>query len=184
MEPLLAHQRAQDVFAGVLAGVTPDQLSRPTPCSEWSVRDLIDHVIGGNERVVQRAGMAPGTVSRPSDLAAAHRASSAAAQAIFAAPDGLTRTFDLPIGEVPGQVFVRIRALDAFAHAWDLAQAAGQPIDFDPELAAQLLESARQIIRPELRGAGKPFGLEQSCPANAAPATQLATFLGRQPELA
>jgi len=181
IEPLVAHQHAQDVFAGVLSAVTPEHMSWPTPCSEWVVRDLIEHVIAGNERVVQRAGMALDVGSRPSDLGAAHRASFAAAQAIFAAPDGLTRTFDLPIGQVSGLVFVRIRALDAFAHAWDLAQSVGQPTDLDPELATQLFESARQILRPDLRGPGKPFGFEQPSAATAPPATQLACFLGRQP---
>ncbi|HWS92806.1 MAG TPA: maleylpyruvate isomerase N-terminal domain-containing protein, partial [Mycobacterium sp.] len=51
MDPLVAHQRAQDAFAGVLANVGPEQFGAPTPCSEWTIRDLIEHVIGGNEHV-------------------------------------------------------------------------------------------------------------------------------------
>ena len=56
MDPLVAHQRAQDAFAGVLAKVSPDQRGAPTPCSEWTINDLIEHVIGRNEYVGQRAG--------------------------------------------------------------------------------------------------------------------------------
>ncbi|HYQ35942.1 MAG TPA: maleylpyruvate isomerase N-terminal domain-containing protein, partial [Mycobacterium sp.] len=51
MDPLVAHQRAQDAFAGVLANVGPEQLGAATPCSEWTIQDLIEHVIGGNEHV-------------------------------------------------------------------------------------------------------------------------------------
>jgi hypothetical protein len=45
MDPLVAHQRAQDIFTHVLVNVTSDQLSAPTPCPEWDVKALIDHVI-------------------------------------------------------------------------------------------------------------------------------------------
>ena len=56
MDPLVAHQRAQDTFALVLVNVTTEQLSSPTPCHAWDVKALIDHVIVGNQRVVVRAG--------------------------------------------------------------------------------------------------------------------------------
>ena len=97
MDPMVAHQRAQDTFAHVLVNVTSDQLSSTTPCREWDVKALIDHVIAGNQRVVQRAG---GQVAPlPEDLRAAHRASAKAAQETLAAPQALTRTYQLPIGD-------------------------------------------------------------------------------------
>ena len=49
MDPLTAHHTTQDVFAAVLAEVTPDQLDRPTPCSDWDANAVIQHVIGGNQ---------------------------------------------------------------------------------------------------------------------------------------
>jgi len=88
---LVAHQRAQDTFAHVLVNVTSDQLSSRTPCPEWDVKALIDHVIAGNQRVVERAG---GQVAPlPDDLGAAHSASAKAAQETFAAPEALNRTY-------------------------------------------------------------------------------------------
>ena len=72
MDPLVAHQRAQDTFAHVLVNVTSDQLSSPTPCPEWDVKALIDHVIAGNQRVAERAGGQVAPI--PEDLGAAHRA--------------------------------------------------------------------------------------------------------------
>ena len=42
MDQVVAHQRAQNVFAGVLASVEPSQMDAPTPCQEWDVRELIE----------------------------------------------------------------------------------------------------------------------------------------------
>ncbi len=179
MDPLHAHQRAQDTFANVLVNVTSDQLSSPTPCSEWDVKALIDHVIAGNQRVVERAR---GQVAPlPEDLVAAHRASAKAAQETFTAPEGLTRTYQLPIGEVPGTVFIELRTSDLLVHAWDLSVATGQPTDLDPDLAEYVLAFSRQMMsRPRLRGDGRPFGEEQPSGDERTGADRVAAFLGRK----
>lgn len=180
MDPLMAHQRAQDVFAGVLANVRPDQLDAPTPCAEWTVRDLIEHVLGGNERVVQWAGSSEQPPARPDNPIDAHRATAAAAQGVFAAPGGMDTVFELPFGQVPGQVFIGMRTTDVLTHAWDLATATGQPRDLDPELATTQLTRIRDGIPPQFRGPGMPFGEEQPCPPGGSPTDQLAAFLGRK----
>ena len=178
VDQLVAHQRAQDTFADVLVNVTSDQLSSPTPCPEWDVKALIDHVITGNRRVVERAG---GNVPPlPEDLGAAHRASAKAAQETFAEPQALTRTYQLPIGELPGTAFIGLRTGDLFAHAWDLAIATGQPTDFDPELAEYVLAFSKQTMSPALRGDGRPFGEEQACGDERPAVDRVAAFLGRQ----
>jgi uncharacterized protein (TIGR03086 family) len=179
MDPLVAHQRAQDTFAHVLVNVTSDQLSSPTPCPEWDVKALIGHVIAGNQRVVERAG---GNVAPlPEDLGAAHRSSAKAAQETFAEPQGLARTYPLPIGELPGTAFIELRTSDLLAHAWDLATATGLPTDLDPELAEYVLAFSKQMMsRPGLRGDGRPFGEEQPCGDERSAADRVAAFLGRK----
>jgi len=179
VDPLVAHQRAQDAFAGVLANVSADQLGAPTPCSEWTIDDLIEHVIGGNEHVGPWAGGPDEPPARPDSIVAAHRAAAVAAQEVFARPDGMAATFTLPFGEIPGQIFIGMRTSDVLTHAWDLAAATGQSTDLDPELAAEQLAAARAFVAPEFRGPGKPFGDEQPCSSGHAPADQLAAFLGR-----
>jgi len=124
VDQLTAHQRAQDVFAIVLANVKPDQLSAQSPCAEWNVKDVINHVLSGNRRVQERAGREPDAL--PDDLVAAHAVSANGAHEVFAAPNGLTRTFDLPVGAVPGTFFIDLRTIDLLVHAWDLAKATGQ----------------------------------------------------------
>ncbi|KZS62002.1 TIGR03086 family metal-binding protein [Mycobacterium ostraviense] len=179
MDPLVAHQRAQDAFAGVLANVSADQYRAPTPCSEWTVRDLIEHVISGNEHVGQWAQHPVEPPARPDDILAAHRTAAAAAQEIFAAPSGMSTTFKLPFGEIPGQVFIGMRTSDVLTHAWDLASATGQSTELDPELATEQLGAVRGFVGPQFRGPGKPFAEEQPCSSERAPADQLAAFLGR-----
>ncbi len=180
MDPLVAHQRAQDAFAGVLANVSPDQFGAPTPCSEWTIHDLIEHVIFGNEHVAQRAGNMAEPPARPDDIVAAHRAAAAAAQEVFARPGGMAATFKLPFGEIPGQIFIGMRTSDVLTHARDLAAATGQSTDLDPELAAEQLAVVRAVVAPDFRGPGKPFGDKQPCSSERAPADQLAAFLGRK----
>jgi uncharacterized protein (TIGR03086 family) len=172
MDPLVAHQQAQDAFAHVLVNVTPDQLSSPTPCPEWDVKALIDHVIAGNQRVLEPA--AGEVAPLPEDLCAAHRASAMAALETFAEPHALTRTYQLAIGELPGTAFIELRTSDLLAHAWDLAIATGQPTDLDPELAEYVLAFSKQMMsRPGLRGDGRPFGERPA-------ADRVAPFLGRE----
>ena len=178
VDQLDAHQRAQDIFADVLINVTPDQLSSPTPCPEWDVKALIDHVIAGNRRVAEQAGGRVPPI--PEDLGAAHRASAKVAQETFAEPQALRRTYQLPIGELPGTAFIGLRTSDLLAHAWDLAIATGQLTDFDPELADYVLAFSKEMMSPGLRGDGRPFGEEQACGDESPAADRVAAFLGRK----
>ena len=180
MDPLLAHQRAQDAFAGVLANVSPDHLGAPTPCTEWTAKDLIEHVIGGNEYVGKWADNPIEPPPRPDNIADAHRTAATAAHEIFAGLDGMSTMFNPPFGHVPGQLFIGIRPADVLTHAWDLAVATGQSTDLDPELATEQLAAVRAVVGPQFRGPGKPFAEEQPCSSERAPADQLAAFLGRK----
>jgi uncharacterized protein (TIGR03086 family) len=180
VDPLVAHQRAQDAFAGVLANVSPDDLNTPTPCSQWTTNDLIEHVIRGNELVGPWGGSTDEPAARPDNIVAAHRAAAAAAHAVFAGPGGMSTMFKLPFGELPGQMFIGLRTSDVLTHAWDLAAATGQSTDLDPELATEQLAAVRAFVGPQFRGPDKPFGDEQPCSSSRAPADQLAAFLGRK----
>ncbi len=182
MDTLAAHQRAQDAFAVVLASVRPDQLDDPTPCSEWKIRDLIEHVVGGNEHVGIWAGIYQQPPARSDELTEAHRVAAAAAHEVFASPAGMATMFELPFAQIPGSFFIGMRTSDVLTHAWDLAAATGQSTDLDPELATEQLAAVRQFVQPEFRGPGKPFADEQPCSSDRPPADQLAAFLGRSVE--
>lgn len=176
LSDLSAHRRAQDAFAAVVARLADDQLPLPTSCTEWTVLDVIRHVIGGNQRVSGSDGPAAEGVA---DLRAELARSAGSAQSTFEAPDGLTRTFSLPIGDLPGAVFIQLRTTDVLTHAWDLARATGQSTDLDPELSRRMLDFSRATIRADFRGEGRPFGSEQACAEERPAADRLAAFLGR-----
>jgi uncharacterized protein (TIGR03086 family) len=181
VDPLVVHQRAQDAFGRVLSGVADEQLGSPTPCTEWRVRDLIGHVIAGNQRVA--AGTSSYSVGSEHvvELVALHTASAAQAQARFASPDGLVRTYELPFGPVPGSMMIGMRSTDVLTHAWDLARATGQSTeDIDQELAEELLVASRDRVGASMRGPGKPFADEQPYGTEASPSDRLAAFLGRR----
>lgn len=179
MEPNELHRRAQAVFAGVLANVTDDDLARPTPCADWDVAALVQHLLDGHRRVLAAAGATAPEVD-DADRSAAFASLAAAAQAVFDAPDGLTRLFELPFGTVPGAVFAAIRSGDAYAHAWDLATAIGADTDLDHDTGAGVHAATAPFLSPALRGAGKPFGDEQPCHADRPIADRYAAFVGRR----
>jgi uncharacterized protein (TIGR03086 family) len=185
----MSTQNLQRAFAStraVLANVTPDQLSNPTPCQSWQVRDLINHFVGVSYWFgdTVNSGVAPQLEKvdyTGGDMVATYDAGIAKAVAAFAAPGALDKTVELPFGKLPTAVYIGIATTDAFAHGWDLARATGQSTDLDPELAAELLEGARAFLQPAFRGEdGKsPFGVEQPAPPDATNADALAAFLGR-----
>ena len=115
------------------------------------------------------------------DFVASFDEGAAQAVAAFQTEGAMDRRVRLPFGELPGSQFLYLAATDTFVHGWDLAMATGQPTDLAPELAAQLLDGARNAIGDSMRGpdGAAPFGPEQKAPEGASNADQLAAFLGR-----
>jgi uncharacterized protein (TIGR03086 family) len=165
---------------GVIAGVRPDQLDEGTPCPDWTVRDLLDHMIG----VVAGLGAAAAGDSRQPftlgpDPTAQFDAASAAALAAWRSPGALDRVVDAGPGPMPGRVLAGINLLDTATHTWDLATATGQTAKLPDAVALAALEASRQIISPEIRP-GR-FGPECAAPDGAGPTEALVAFLGRRP---
>ena len=179
-------ERAFATARGVIANIKSDQLDDPTPCQSWSVRDVCNHLIGGSYYFAESVDIGEAHPSdddfTEGDMVARYDEGIALAVAAFNAPGAQERTVTLPFGDMPVPAWMGIATTDAFTHAWDLAQATGQDTNLDPELAAQLLEGAKMFIQPAFRGADteRPFGAEQSPPAGACNAAQLAAFLGRR----
>lgn len=176
---------AQAVAAGLLAKVTPDQLGSSTPCEKWTVAELIDHLVGAQHwaRSAMEGVEMTDTDQRSSqgDFNAAFASAATASIAAFQTDGALAKTVNPGFGDMPAPALLSMVTTDTFQHAWDLATATGQDNDLDPDLAAQLLATARENIQPGFRSkSGDIFGLEQPAPTDANPATQLAAFLGRR----
>jgi uncharacterized protein (TIGR03086 family) len=171
---------------GVLKNVSVDQLDLPTPCVSWTVRDLVNHVVGGTTyfAVTAETGTAPAVPDADhtaGDFKQDFQEGAERAVKAFSADGAMEKMMKLPFGEFPGSVFVLIASTDTFTHGWDLAKATGQSTDLDPAVAAQLFEAA-QFIPDEFRGPDgqAPFGPKVDVPDSATTADKLAGFMGRQ----
>jgi uncharacterized protein (TIGR03086 family) len=191
MELFPAFERAVASTAEIVKATPAGQLDAPTPCAEWDVRALLNHVIGTlwlaeglfGDRA-PRYPMVPGGLP-PGDLAgedpvAAYAEAAAAALAAASMGDALTRVHVTPLGEMPGPGLAGFTTLDILVHGWDLATATGQPADLDGRLATHVLAFAGQsLATPESR-AGR-IGPAVSVAADAPVTERLVAFLGRRP---
>jgi uncharacterized protein (TIGR03086 family) len=159
-----------------------DQLDGPTPCTEWTVRALLDHIIGGYRMFATALGTT--VPESAADPAADHRAAGDAAVRAFGAPDAMQRLLVLPLGEVPGEAALGLALTDAVVHGWDLAKATGQDTTIDESLATMLLAGLEQSVTADMRqpGGGMPvFAAPVPVDAGRPAAERLVAFLGRQP---
>lgn len=170
--------------------MTAAQLDQSTPCRSWSVRQLVNHIVGAAmyATALAETGDPPAGVEEPPDFADAYDRvavfNKAAAETVeaFSAEGAMDRIMHLPFGDFPGSIFVNIAAIDTFTHGWDLAKATGQPTDLDPALATEMLGFAQASFPDEMRGPEPAaFGPRVEALAGASPADQLAAFLGRHP---
>lgn len=183
------HARALDETARIIEGITSAQMMAPTPCTEWSVRTLLNHLVAGNRRFARLPGGGSGMPSPEArtqdhlgdDPAGAYRASAEALKQAWRQPGALGGMYTVPIGTLPGPAVLQLHAVETVVHGWDLARATGQGTDLDPDLARQLLENARAFLPDAMRGPDgqAPFGPRVDVPESAAAADQLAGFLGR-----
>lgn len=182
-------ERACASTARVLAAVRAADFDLPTPCRSWTVKDVINHVIGSAASYAELAetGVMPAG-GADADHAAGEFSATFAREAGrvvagFSAPGAMVRIMEMPFGGMPGSVCVWIAAGDIFTHGWDLAKATGQSSDLDPELAAQLLARIERLLPGTLRGpeGQAPFGPKIEAADSAPDADRLAAFEGRQP---
>lgn len=173
--------RACAAVGDLIARVGSDQWTAPTPCSDWNVRDVVNHVVVGNRVFAARLDAGPMPDRAADHLGdeptGAYDASSAALRDAFARPGVLQRSYPGPFGNATGAELLNIRLCDLLTHGWDLAQAIGTPADVPDDLAEQALAFARDQLSSQPR-TGR-FGEPQPVRETAAAIEQLAAFLGR-----
>ena len=142
--------RASAVIGDLIDGVAADQWMAPTPCTEWNVRDLVNHLVGMNLVYVALFEGSPmperGADRLGTDPAAAYHRSAAALQAAAALPGVLERSQATPVGVATGAERLQWRIVDLLAHGWDLVQATGVAT----ELPDDLVEQALTLVRAQL----------------------------------
>ncbi|CCM63243.1 MULTISPECIES: TIGR03086 family metal-binding protein [Candidatus Neomicrothrix] len=183
MDPQVLNH-AQQVAADVMSNVSSEQLDLPTPCDNWNVGQLIDHLVGAQHWAasgIRGSEMRDAAGASQGDFNGAFQAAAQDALDAFSEDGAMERTVNPGFGDMPATGLLGLAVTDTICHAWDLATATGQNNDLAPELSAQALVGARHTIQPAFRTEdGSLFGPEQHAPAGANNATQLAAFLGRK----
>ena len=192
-DPVAQLERVTRRTKEVASGVTQGQATDATPCSEWSVLDLFNHLIGGLEFT---AGCITGNVPdiRPNeaessfqgetDVAVLIRAYHDAvdrALALAADPGALERTATTPFGEMAVARIMTGTVLDQFVHCWDLARATGQ----DTSLDSEMVEFAYgMLVSGGFADMGRQAGFigpEVAVPDSASLQDRMLAYMGRHP---
>jgi uncharacterized protein (TIGR03086 family) len=179
------YRRAVEMFGQRVMGVGPDDWGRPTPCSQWSVRDLVRHLVYeelwapelfGGKTIADVGDRFEGDILGDDPQAAWKESAAGALAAADAAL--LDHTVHLSFGDVPGREYLGQLTADHVIHAWDLARGIGGDDRLDPEL----VEFVHDVMAPEVeqwRNAGI-FGPAVPASDDADLQTRLIALTGRR----
>jgi uncharacterized protein (TIGR03086 family) len=179
------HAGAIEHTRSYVHAVTRDQWGLDTPCDDWDVHTLMNHVVAGNlwvaplvaGRSIEEVGTRYDGDVLGEDPAAAYDASAEAAVAAFNGPGAMEAACLVSYGPVPGAVYCGHRIIDVLIHGWDLAIATGQ----DATLPPDLVDACAEIVAPQaemLQGSGAFGTAHDTEPGQDAQAALLAQ-LGR-----
>ncbi len=185
MELSELHERTVSGWTRLVEGVGDDQWQLPTPCTDWSVRDLVNHVVG--EDVWTAPLVAGSTIEEvgdrfDGDLLAddpVGRARAAGAEATAAVAERLPNggTVHLSYGEEQLEEYVQQLVADHLVHGWDLAVATGADATLDPDLVEAV--AGWYAEREELYRSAGAVGERVASGADAQ--AQLIAAFGRDP---
>jgi uncharacterized protein (TIGR03086 family) len=177
MDPVSMYERAAFTAADMALNVTSEQRQLPTPCKEWDVAALLEHMAGGAVYLMEAAGALsegppwPDAAVVKGVLEALRRPG--ALQERCMSPAG----FEWSLAEATAGT-----AMDQLIHTWDLAVAIGRDRHLDP----QLVEAVVAMMLPQMPEIGRKAGLvgpEVPVPAEASAQDRLLGAMGRNPEL-
>jgi uncharacterized protein (TIGR03086 family) len=182
------YEKTLDNAGRLIAGVKASQLADATPCKNFKVKDLLNHIAGdcyffsmiGSGQQIDTSAPTPDLIG--DDPVTAFDAAKKVGLDAFRASGALEKSWPFPFGEMSGQQAIGIAITEAVVHGWDLAKATGQEHGIDDGLAALLLQGGRQALTQDWRNEeGDPFGAEVTVPDSADNVAKLVAFYGRKP---
>lgn len=191
---IVEHARAQlldqsrQAFTEALSPVTPGQWEQDSGCGQWTVGDLVTHVIGAMTMYVALLDGATTTeaiakvrsvTTSPGSAFSDFVQAADALQARLADPGAAAGIAHHPAGDVTGGDLAGYAMLEWILHGWDLSRATGQDAIINPGLATAIYEAILpDAERLRRRGA---FGPAIPVPADAPITDRLLALLGRVP---
>jgi uncharacterized protein (TIGR03086 family) len=146
------YRTVADGFAARLDGMTPDAWEAQTPCTDWTARELVVHVVNTHHQVRSTLGdVAAEKADEDGDLVAQFRDASASISDALGDEEKASTTISGMFGEQPFESLVgRLLCADTLVHTWDLARGTNQAEDLDPAAVAasySFLEPIDEAIR-------------------------------------
>ena len=181
------YRRSVEFWKGTVSEVS-DDWSKPTPCTDWDVRALVNHVVGEDRwtrplvegMTIAQVGDALdgdllGENPKGSAMAAADEALTAVAERL---PAG--GKVHLSYGEEDIAEYISQLVADHLIHGWDVAVATGQKRDLDPELVAAVAAWFRN--REDMYRSGGAIAARPESDAGGSPQADLLIAFGRNPD--
>lgn len=175
-----------DRFGWVLEHLTPENSGAPSPCTDWTAKDVAGHVLTVLNSAVTTLGGAefdwksapdPATSAGEDPHSRFFELSTAAREALPEA--NLDQVMTTGLGELTIRQRLTFSALDLHLHAWDLGRALGEVVELDEPT----IEFARATYAPlpdEMKRQASVFGAAVEAPADATPTEELMAWCGRQ----
>ena len=177
-DPVSLFERAAEQAARVVGRVRADQLSSPTPCTDWDVQALVDHMFGGTGYLLGSLGLRlePTGVDEATYRAAAQRCVEGLRRpGVLADRCPSPLGFEWSLAEAAAGTF-----MDQLVHTWDLSVAVGLDPRLNPDVAEACVEMFLPHM-PEMGRAGGIVGPAVSVPVGASAQDRLLGAMGRRP---
>lgn len=136
-------------FAAVVAPLGAEHWHLPSPCTGWSVLDVVDHVVTGERftvEVLSGASLAEAVEAQagldPNNADVVGQVTGAAAAALAAFDGSLDRIVEHRVGPISARRMLGFRIIDQLGHTWDVSTSTRQPVALDPEALAVGVEIA------------------------------------------
>jgi uncharacterized protein (TIGR03086 family) len=187
MDVLDLFERGTEWTQTKIAGAA-DQLDAQTPCTDWTVRRAIDHLLAGLEMfagATEGGQVAPPTDPPPSmihesDPAMQYDHDRKKVAMLYSEPGALEEMLNGANGPVAGAQVLGIAFCDNLIHGWDIAKATGQDATMPDDLAGAAWSLLDGRI-PENRREGGSFKAAVAVPADASTQDKLLAYTGRDP---
>ena len=170
--------QGMDLFDAEVAQVTAEDWERPTPCSEWTVTELVRHTADTADRVT--AGLRGETWEASTSTAQPMERWKEASSDLRAELDRTPLDDRWPIPEDAPHAMFRFHGCDFAVHTWDLSVARGHEVEF-PAGWVTYMDDFFHAVQPEKLRRPRAFhDPEVSAPGDG-PTRRLMAFLGRRP---
>jgi|SRR4051794_5153695 uncharacterized protein (TIGR03086 family) len=178
-DPIELYRCATDRAVAVVAAIRPEQLNLPTPCPDWTVQDLLDH-LGGGAEYLRAAATGRGRVPVTEVSATGYRRAVDQVLEDIGVPGVLDRMCLSPLGfDWTVRDAVAGTFMDVLVHTWDLAQATGQDTTLEPTLVGACMA----MFLPRMPEIGREAGIigpAVDVGPDAEPQAQLLGAMGRR----